>query len=214
MSFLLPFSLNYFKGQIVLGIFLDSETNGLNFQTHRIIEIAFQIVHVLDGQVLDTFESTVLATPEEWKKSDPASLKVNGFTWEETSKGPSPLDVGAKIQELFAKNRIERGKALFICQNPSFDRAFFSQLVDPSLQEKLLWPYHWLDLASMYWAKAMEKGAAGTGNYPWETGLSKDKIATANSLPKEQQPHRAMNGVAHLLLCYKAIVGFPHSTPH
>ncbi len=193
----------------MLGIFLDTETNGLHFQKHRVIEIAFQIVDVLSGRIVDSFESLVLATAEEWKKSDPDSLHVNGFTWEEVSKGVSPSVVGSKIQESFARNGIKRGEAVFICQNPSFDRVFFSQLVDPDLQEKLLWPYHWLDLASMYWVEALKRGASGQGNYPWETGFSKDKIAIAHSLPREEQPHRAMNGVKHLLLCYKAVVGFP-----
>ena len=193
----------------MLGVFLDSETNGLNFQKHRIVEIAFKIVDVMSGQILDTFESLVAVSPEEWAKSDPLSLKVNGFTWEEASKGSAPALVGSQIQEKFAKNGIKRGEAVFICQNPSFDRVFFSQLVDPDIQEKLLWPYHWLDLASMYWAESMKKGASGQGNYPWETGYSKDKIAIAHSLPKEESPHRAMNGVKHLLLCYKAVIGFP-----
>lgn len=193
----------------MLGIFLDSETNGLNSQKHRIVEIAFKIVDVLNGQVLDTFESLVAVSSEEWAKSDPLSLKVNGFTWEEASKGVAPALVGSQIQEKFAKNGIKRGEAVFICQNPSFDRVFFSQLVDADIQEKLLWPYHWLDLASMYWAESMRKGASGTGNYAWETGYSKDKIAIAHSLPKEESPHRAMNGVKHLLLCYKAVIGFP-----
>ncbi|MBS0604391.1 MAG: 3'-5' exonuclease [Verrucomicrobia bacterium] len=195
----------------MLGIFLDSETNGLNSQKHRIVEVAFKIVDILDGRVLDTFESLISVTPEEWKKSDPDSLHVNGFTWEEVLKGVSPAVVGEKIRETFAKNRIKRGEAVFICQNPSFDRVFFSQLIDADIQEKLLWPYHWLDLASMYWVESMKRGASGTGNYPWETGFSKDKIAIAHSLPREEQPHRAMNGVKHLLLCYEAVVGFPKS---
>lgn len=193
----------------MLGIFLDTETNGLNPQKHRVVEIAFQIVDVLNGQVKDTFESLVQVTPEEWLKSDPESLRVNGFSWEEVAKGILPMTVGATIQEAFARNGIKRGKAVFICQNPSFDRVFFSQIIDPDLQEKLLWPYHWLDLASMYWAESMKKGSSGQGNYPWETGFSKDKIAIAHSLPREEQPHRAMNGVKHLLLCYKAVIGFP-----
>ncbi len=193
----------------MLGIFLDSETNGLNFQKHRIVEIAFKIVDILTGQVKDSYESLVCVTQEEWAKSDPASLKVNGFTWEEASKGLPPSMVGTQIQEMFAKNKIKRGEAVFICQNPSFDRVFFSQLIDADIQESLLWPYHWLDLASMYWGKTIKEGSTGTGNYPWETGYSKDKIAIANSLPKEGQPHRAMNGVDHLILCYKAVVGFP-----
>ncbi len=193
----------------MLGIFLDSETNGLNPQKHRILEIAFQIIDILTGEIKERFESLVLATPEEWEKSDPESLKVNGFTWEEVSKGISPSLVGSRIRELFIRSGIKRGESAFICQNPSFDRAYFAQLIDPDLQEKLQWPYHWLDLASMYWAKSLEKGAKGTGNYPWETGFSKDKIAIAHSLPKEDRPHRAMNGVKHLMLCYEAVVGFP-----
>jgi oligoribonuclease len=195
--------------EVVLGIFLDTETNGLNAKKHKIIEIAFQILDVFNGEVKDTFQSVVSVSPEDWQKSDPESLQVNGFKWEEVVQGLPPLVVGTKIQESFAKNGIKRGKAVFICQNPSFDRVYFSQLIDTDLQEKLHWPYHWLDLASMYWVEAMKKGASGTGNYPWETGYSKDKIAVTYQLPKEEQPHRAMNGVKHLLLCYKSVVGFP-----
>lgn len=193
----------------MLGIFLDSETNGLNSKKHRIIEIAYQIIDVYTGEAKDTFHSVVSVSPEEWSQSDPESLKVNGFKWEEVAHGMLPAAVADKIRASFAKNEIKRGKAVFICQNPSFDRIFFSQLIDTDTQEKLLWPYHWLDLASMYWSEAMKSGASGKGNFPWETGLSKDKIATAYSLPTEAQPHRAMNGVSHLLLCYKSVVGFP-----
>lgn len=193
----------------MLGIFLDSETNGLNPQKHRIIEIAFQIIDVLTGELKDTFQSIISVSEEEWKKSDSESLQVNGFKWEELMNGASPAAAADKIRHLFLKNEIKRGEAVFICQNPSFDRVFFSQLINADEQEKLLWPYHWLDLASMYWAEAIKKGASSTGNYPWETGYSKDKIATTYQLPKEAQPHRAMNGVNHLLLCYRSVVGFP-----
>lgn len=196
----------------MLGIFLDTETNGLNPKKHRVLEVAFKILDVMDGRVLETFESLIAITPEEWQKSDPSSLQVNGFTWNEVAQGISPLEVGEKICELFAKQGIRRLEAVFICQNPSFDRVFFSQLVDTDVQEKLLWPYHWLDLASMYWAEAMKRGASGTGPFPWETGYSKDKIANAHNLPREKQPHRAMNGVNHLLLCYQAVVGFPNAS--
>ena len=193
----------------MLGIFLDSETNGLNAMKHRIIEIAFKIIDVRTGELKDQFQSHISASFEEWEKSDPACLQVNGFTWPEVSQAASPKSVGESIIKLFNKHDIKRGEAVFICQNPSFDRIFFSQLIDVDTQEKLLWPYHWLDLASMYWAKAIHKTQLGEGKYPWETGCSKDKIATALSLPKEEKPHRAMNGVNHLLLCYEAVVAFP-----
>ncbi len=193
----------------MLGIFLDTETNGLNPHRHRLLEIALKIVDLSTSELKAEFQSLVLLSPEEWQKSDPESLKVNGFTWEEVQKGVLPADVSSAIRELFAKQKIKRGEAVFICQNPSFDRAFFYQLIDPDLQEKLLWPYHWLDLASMYWAKSIEKGKNNPKLYPWETGFSKDRIAKALSLPGEEKPHRAMKGVDHLLLCYRSVVGFP-----
>ncbi len=198
----------------VLGIFLDTETNGLNLRRHKVVEIALKIIDITTGEFKDSFESLVSTSPEEWNISDPESLRVNGFTWEEIVKGKPAQEVGQSIITCFAKNQIKRGEAVFICQNPSFDRAFFSQLVDPDMQEKFLWPYHWLDLASMFWVKAMESASQGKGHFPWKTGLSKDKIAQAYQLPSEASPHRAMNGVNHLILCYTAVVGFPSSNSY
>ncbi len=200
------------KVRDLLAIFLDTETNGLNAHKHRVIEIALQIVDVFTGELKDEFHSVVSISKEDWDKSDPSSLKVNGFVWEETVSGQPSSQVAEQIRKCFEKNRIKRGAAVFICQNPSFDRAFFSQLINADEQEALLWPYHWLDLASMYWAQAIKTSIAGLGKYPWETGLSKDKIAQTQRLPKEDQPHRAMNGVKHLLLCYQSVVGFPEKT--
>ncbi len=194
----------------MLGIFLDSETNGLNVHRHQLIEIAFKILDVLTGELKDEFTSVVSTSVAQWAQSDPESLQVNGFTWDEVAHGTPPSGVGMQIERCFAKHAIKRGEAVFICQNPSFDRAFFGQLVDPDRQERLFWPYHWLDLASMYWVEGMHKGVAGMGKFPWETGLSKDKIAKTYQLPPEEKPHRAMNGVNHLIQCYAAVVGFPH----
>ena len=194
----------------MLGIFLDSETNGLNAFTHKIIEIAFQIIDLETAHVMASYESVVLQSYEDWQNSDLNSLQVNGFNWEEVSYGRSPSTISAEIQTCFLQQKIHRNQAVFLCQNPSFDRAFFSQLISTDLQEKNQWPYHWLDLASMYWALALyKKEKEKTSPYPWETGLSKDKIATTYHLPKENTPHRAMNGVRHLIACYEAVVGFP-----
>jgi DNA polymerase-3 subunit epsilon/oligoribonuclease len=197
----------------VLGIFLDSETNGLNAQRHRILEIAFKIIDVETGALLEQFTSPIAMTPEQWALSDPTSLQVNGFTWADVQYAPSPQAIADEIIALFSKHPIKRGKAVFICQNPSFDRVFFSQLIDPDAQEKLLWPYHWLDLASMFWSRALLLAKQNGGKYPWESGYTKDRIALAMKLPVEKQPHRAINGVNHLLLCYEAVVGFPKAPP-
>jgi DNA polymerase-3 subunit epsilon/oligoribonuclease len=194
----------------MLGIFLDTETNGLNSQIHKILEIAYKIVDLSSGSVVEEFHSIVAQPIEMWEKSDPNSLKVNGFSWEEVSKGMPSETIAQIIVDAFVRLDIRRKKAVFICQNPSFDRIFFSQLVDPDTQELLSWPYHWLDLASMYWAVTMQQAKKQLGPLPWETGFSKDLIAKHYKQPPESMPHRAMNGVAHLLLCYHAIVGFPN----
>jgi DNA polymerase-3 subunit epsilon/oligoribonuclease len=195
----------------VLGIFLDTETNGLNAHKHKLLEIAYKIVDVTTGQIKNEFEAVIYQPKEEWDKSDPESLEVNGFRWEEVSLGRQRSEVAEEIISSFERNGIRRGYAVFVCQNPSFDRAFFSQLVDFDLQETLQWPYHWLDLASMYWAKSISQAKMKQALFPWETGFSKDKIALTFKLPREDQPHRAMNGVNHLLLCYRAVVGFPNA---
>ncbi len=195
----------------MFGIFLDSETNGLNPKNHRLLEIAYKIVDLSSGKLTESYHAILLQPAEVWQKSDPSSLQINGFTQELLQqRGSAEENVKKEILRSFQKIPIGRKNAVFICQNPSFDRAFFSQLIDPDLQESLSWPYHWLDLASMFWAIRMARVKRDKKEkYPWDIGLSKDQIATFYHLPKEASPHRAMNGVDHLLSCYLAIVGFP-----
>jgi DNA polymerase-3 subunit epsilon/oligoribonuclease len=193
----------------LFGVFLDTETNGLNYKEHSILEIAFMVVDLINGSTLKTFDSIIKQPFEKWQKSDQGSLKVTGFTYEEIQKGKNIETVANEIRTLFKILGINREKAVFICQNPSFDRIFFSQIISPDEQEVLMWPYHWLDLASMHWASVMPKSADSKQLFPWEIGLSKDSIATYQKIPPESKPHRALNGVKHLLACYKAVVGFP-----
>jgi DNA polymerase-3 subunit epsilon/oligoribonuclease len=193
----------------VLGVFLDTEANGLNSQVHKILEVAYQVVDLRNGSLKGKYQATIAQPIEAWEKSDAASLRINGFTWEEISRAASPIEVSEHIIDHFSTLGVLRKQAVFICQNPSFDRVFFSQLIDPDTQESLSWPYHWLDLASMFWALAIQKTKREKGPLPWDIGLSKDLIASHYQLPVEAKPHRAMNGVSHLLLCYKAVVGFP-----
>jgi len=188
----------------MLGIFLDTETNGLNPHKHCILELAFKILDVISGEVLFAYEELVAQNRMKWDQGDPHSLMINGLRWEQIQKGKAPEEIAGAVITAFAQHGVRRGKAVFVCQNPSFDRAFFSELIDPDLQESLDWPYHWLDLASMYWAMHIEKQP-----HPWESGVSKDKISEVYALPPEEKPHRAMNGVDHLLACYEAVVGFP-----
>ena len=186
------------------GVFLDTETSGLNPTKHCILEIAFKIIDIESGELKINYCSVVAQTTANWEKADPMSLAINGFTWNEVSKGKPLKTVAAETITALSQVDIRNENGVFICQNPSFDRAFFSQLIDPDLQEALHWPYHWLDLASMYWAININKDPS-----PWVTGISKDNISQVQGLPTEAKPHRAMNGVDHLIACYEAVVGFP-----
>lgn len=65
-------------------------------------------------------------------------------------------------------------------------------------------PYHWLDLASMYWMVIHEEGSIKDA----EISVSKDSIARRLNLPVEEKPHRAINGVQHLIECYRALIQY------
>lgn len=186
----------------MLGIFLDTETNGINPFIHKAIEIAFQILDLKTGKEIFTYNSFISINKESWDKSNPKSLKINGISYQMMQSGKNQDEIRKEIIEIFKKFNIKRKKAIFICQNPSFDRIFFSKIIPPEVQENLNIPYHWLDFASMHFALNINN----IDNYP---GFSKDKIAKSQNLPKEEKPHRALNGVKHLIKCYEKVVGFP-----
>ncbi len=188
----------------MIGIFLDIESNGLDGSKHRPIDIAFKFVELNDFKELFAYQSLVSQSKEVWGKSDPKSLAVNGYDFARIQKGKPEAEVKAEILAAFKEKRIKRGNSVFICQNPSFDRHFLSLLISAKEQEDLHWPYHWLDLASMFWAITIKEQALGKAS-PGAPLLSKDSIARHFALPEEAKPHCAKNGVDHLLLCYSAI---------
>ncbi|CUI17207.1 Putative exonuclease [Candidatus Protochlamydia naegleriophila] len=194
----------------MLAIFLDIESSGLDSFHHRVLEIAFKVVDVHTGEEKLTYQSIVKQPLEVWEKHDPISIQINGFSWEKVLLGQSEEVVGREVVQIFNDLGIERGKAVYICQNPAFDRGFFSQIVDVYTQEKYHWPYHWLDFASMYWALQVKNFDQKHEQLPAEMSLSKNAIAQQFGLPIESSPHSALNGVNHLILCYRTVVGFGH----
>jgi len=185
----------------MLGIFLDTETNGLDPFRHVVLEIALIVRDLVTGETRATYCAALDHPEETWQQSDPASLAVNGLRPGLLPNPKKPESVAREIIELFDRLDVHRKRALFICQNPSFDRVFFSQLISSSVQEEKQWPYHWLDLASMYFALGLK-----AGEKPWEGGLSKDSIALSLGLDREAAPHRALQGTEHLIACYDALL--------
>ncbi|WP_068468368.1 exonuclease domain-containing protein [Candidatus Protochlamydia phocaeensis] len=196
----------------MLAIFLDIEATGLDSFHHRVLEIAFKVVDVHSGEEKLTYQSIVKQPLEVWERRDPVSIQINGFTWEKVLLGQEEKAVGKEIVQIFTDLKIERGKAVYICQNPAFDRGFFSQIVDVYTQEQHHWPYHWLDFASMYWALQVKQFSQIHESFPSEINLSKNAIAQHYQLPIETSPHSALNGVNHLILCYRTVVGFGLAT--
>ncbi len=187
----------------MLAIFLDQETTGLDSQRHRTVDIAFKIVDLSSGQVIAAYDTIVNQPDHIWDLHDPVSIQVNGFKKDDLKSGKTPDVVSNEIKQLFIHSGIKRGQAVFICQNPSFDRAFFNHLVPVDDQERLMWPYHWLDLASMYWFVRMS--SVGSDRFTQKISLSKDSIAEYYGLPPEAKPHKAVNGVDHLISCYQTL---------
>ena len=195
----------------MLGIFLDQETTGLDSVKHSVIEIACVIVDLATGELVDRYCSTIYQEQAVWDARDILSIAVNGFSYEEILEGKPIKLVQKELVALFAQYGVKRGEVVFICQNPSFDRAFFAQIIPTYMQEKLQWPYHWLDLASMYWVRVIDKVAHEKSSLNKKYSLSKDTIAAAYAILAEEKPHKAMQGVEHLLACYTAVVGFPEN---
>lgn len=190
-------------------IFLDTETGGLNPSKHPLLEIAFIIKDLNSKDILSTYSALIKPSLTQWQLCDKEALKINGFKLEEFHEAKELSEIADEVFTIFEKLNIHRKNAVFICQNPSFDRVFFSQLLSVETQEFMKIPYHWLDLASMFWSYCMLQSKEKTAPLPWEIGFTKDKIASYFQIASENHPHRALQGVEHLIKCYEAVVGFP-----
>jgi oligoribonuclease len=188
------------------GIFLDIETTGLDPSQHLPIDIAFKIIDLSTGKIDGSYESIIRISEDAWNRKDPASIEINGFTWAEIEKGKNIFIVGHEIVNLLTALNVQRGNSVFICQNPAFYRGFFNQIVPVYQQEQLNWPYHWLDLASMFWAMLVHQSKIDKSSLPQKMSLSKNDIAAVYHLQPESTPHRAMKGVDHLITCYQAVL--------
>lgn len=188
-------------------VFVDTETSGLDPDRHVVLEIALIVVDLHTMECVDSFQSFV-SDVNEWQLehfSDQEALLINGITWDDIKDAPNHSVVGKNIIEFLQKNDIKEKGAFFIAQNATFDRMFFLQLVTIEDQEDHSFPYHWLDLASMYWIKVLTPLMSYN---PFKEGsLSKDSIARSFTIPPEEKPHRAMNGAKHLLECFKYLRG-------
>lgn len=189
-------------------IFLDLETNGLDYAQHSVLEIGVVLYDLHDMTCMCEYSTFVKCLEKQFIfGSDPESLAFNGITFADVNSGKEPSEICEDLAELFLMYEIDKKTAVFICQNPSFDRPFFDQIMPVETQKELEVPYHWLDLASMYWGRTIDLSKPVNGhNVGSSLSLSKDSIAKSLGLSKEAKPHRALQGVRHLMECYKALM--------
>lgn len=189
-------------------VFVDIETTGLDFDRHVAIDIGLIIVDLNDYSDMHEYTSCIRCDEADWWYSDPKALEVNGYSSLNHHKiAQDDWIVSEQIEAFLKKHEIVKGKAFFICQNPSFDRPFFLQLMCHEKMIEMNLPYHWLDLASMYWMKffgSYHENSYGIG-CGYDVSLSKDSIAKSLGLPPEEKPHKAIGGARHLFQCYKAV---------
>jgi len=195
----------------MIAVFLDIETTGLDFRLHVPIDFALQGMNLRSNETLGVYQTVIKQSKEAWSHRDPISMEVNGYLWEQVQEGKEVAQVRKEVIDLLSGWGVKRGNAVFICQNPAFDRSFFSQIVPIYIQERLNWPYHWLDLASMYWTVYFKKLKDEGLSVPEWMSLSKNSIANAFQLAPEENPHKAINGVKHLIRCYGSVMEDDHS---
>lgn len=190
-------------------IFLDIETDGLDPDLHQALEVGVSIYDLHTMTCITEYESFVRCSERQWTMgSDPQALLINGIQFKDVENAKQASEISADLTELFLTHEIDRTNSVFICQNPSFDRGFFPQIMPIETQHELELPYHWLDLASMYWAISFDpKKPVNAHSLPKTIPLSKDAIAQYLGIPKEEKPHRALNGVRHLISCYRQLFG-------
>jgi DNA polymerase-3 subunit epsilon/oligoribonuclease len=191
---------------------LDIETTGLDFRVHVPIDIAIVIKDLHNYKTLVEYTSCITCDAKDWDLSDKKALAKNGFNKDCIWQGTEMSHVSKTIITMFLQVGITKSNSFFFCQNPSFDRPFFHDIVSQNEMNELNFPHHWLDLASMFFLKCLSpncKIGFNTGRGRPEkrsSPLSKDSIAKSLGLLPEEKPHRAMNGVKHLIQCYEALI--------
>lgn len=189
-------------------IFLDIETNGLNPDINSPLEICVSIYDLSSMLCIQEYSSLINCSERQYiLSSDPKALEINCISLEEVVNAKMYNEVCKDLTEIFIFNEVHKKNSVFICQNPSFDRIFFNQIMPLETQEEIELPYHWLDLASMYFSRLIDvRKPINVHNSPYLIPLSKDSIASYLGIPPEKKPHRAKNGVHHLIECYIALM--------
>lgn len=184
-------------------IFIDIETTGLDPFLDLPLDICVKVVDAKTFHEDFSFSSLISYDKELLDTFDDIGAQFHGLSKEDLNSGMPAEEVQKVLLKYFKDAGLNLHNSVFFCQNPSFDRPFFYKIINSKTLNEIKMPYHWLDLASMFWAfQIMQKLL----NFSFI--LSKDNIARHLGLDPEFMPHRAERGVDHLIKCYKAMVDY------
>lgn len=163
-------------------VFIDLETNGLEPSKGYIILQMGAVTE--DGE---TFYATVLPTNEQYMKSSPDAIKVNGLTWEVLQEKGKPWD---EVKDDFVRwlNKIQIHECVFVGQNPSFDMKFIRYQI-PEVEFLGAPVANPIDIRNLY-STAVRKGLVT----PVESGRTGHIISRSLGVEEESEVHDALGG--------------------
>lgn len=166
----------------------DVETTGLDPQKHEIVEIGLIVVNQNTLQILDEFEAKV--KPVHIELANPQALEVNGYSeadWRDAKDLKSAMDVYAQKTK----------DAIFLAHNVTFDWSFIFEAFKKSGVINSM-DYHRIDLLTLAWSKVPKLSNL--------TRLNLNDLCEYFGIPKEPEPHRAINGVRNELAVLKKLL--------
>ena len=98
----------------MLGVFVDTETTGLDPFLHVPIEIAIVVVDLATGVEIGSYETLLLVSDEEWRSQDVNSSLIHGISRERLTKGLSRFAAAIDIERLLVSLQITNDQSFFI----------------------------------------------------------------------------------------------------
>ena len=165
-------------------VFIDLETNGLEPSKGAII---LQIGALTDNEDDPVFYDTVLPTNEQYARSSPEAIKVNGLTWEVLQEKGRPWQ---DVKDDFVRwlDQIVIHECVFVGQNPAFDMKFLRYHV-PEVEFLGAPVANPIDIRNMY-STAVRKGLVN----PVESGRTGHVISRSLGVEEESEVHDALGG--------------------
>lgn len=168
--------------------FIDTETTGVQFGYHEIIDIAAIRTSPDAKTVLGEWKTRL--SPQWPERITPGAQKITGFSVAEWALSPTSSPA------LWAQFVVFVTGAVAVCHNPSFDRAFISLAAADCGITDIGVDYHWLGTESIAWQRARKSG--------WEK-INLAFVASKLGVVPEPDVHRALNGARTCRQVYLAL---------